>query len=669
LKKDLLEKEEFFSSLDLSTKEAIERKVLLLRGGEEFEKQESRIIKQRERYEEALRHYNASLREHENAPDKAKEEREALNRTWKDLEALKTSLRRRFGIILKPDIDEARARFIQACEAFQRKESGLRETLRFGEELSESLEHAKTLIAETLSSSLKKEKAFLDFSSALHDFKEMLHSFLSSSLTADENDLLHQVSEFIKREQSSGVALDTAFERLERAELVEEAGDALLAAEKAYKKSLEAHEKALSLYERELSEAREAHETLRSSYEEQWKKAREEMEKSPEEFRAVNETLLQEFSLPWQTEHEKVIETGGLHVIGSERFEARRIDNQLKGRSGRQGDPGSSKFYLSLEDDLLRIFGSERLMGIMGTMPEGENITHPLLTKMITNAQKKVEGRNFEIRKQLLDFDDVLNQQRKVIYGIRQDVLNKKNLQEILEEFAEGFLSKTEEEFLPEQVPEKWALDPLSLQIETVLRYKPDIPPAEEIRTPRDWKEDFKETLLQWISSQIEEQFRSFKEIFPEVVKIILLQAIDHRWKSHLRAIDDLREGIGLRAYAQKDVVVAYKQEAFMMFEEMLAAIQKEALSGVFHIKIEETLPVEQSSRTSAPISFLHQAPEHFSRSPQEEEGIPASSESRPDLSLPPPRIQPVRTGKKVGRNEPCPCGSGKKYKHCCGKG
>ncbi|MCM8816822.1 MAG: preprotein translocase subunit SecA [Candidatus Omnitrophica bacterium] len=360
----------------------------------------------------------------------------------------------------------------------------------------------------------------------------------------------------------------------------------------------------------------------------------------------------------------------GLHVIGTERHEARRIDNQLKGRAGRQGDPGSARFYLSLEDDLLRIFGSDRLKGIMGQLPEGEKIKHPLITRMINNAQRKVEARNFEIRKQLLEFDDVMNEQRKVIYGIRQDVLTGRNLDVYLEDFIKETVEEAVSEHLNIQAkPDNWNVSALSAHIKNIFNVSLDLKMPESLRDIQEWRYDLSEEIIKSLKDALEKQKENTGELFYEVLRFIFLQAIDHRWKSHLRSIDELREGIGLRAYGQKDVVVAYKQEAFLLFQEMLESIRHEVLTHLFRVRVSEKAVAFAPTKVFVPAQYSHAEFNQFDTVKTPEKvpvGSPVSATLDQGAAVG-TGIQPVKVGKKIGRNEPCPCGSGKKYKKCCG--
>jgi len=353
-----------------------------------------------------------------------------------------------------------------------------------------------------------------------------------------------------------------------------------------------------------------------------------------------------------QKEKEKVIELGGLHVLGTERHEARRIDNQLRGRSGRQGDPGSSRFYLSLEDDLLRIFGSERISNIMGRlgMEEDQPIEHKLVTKAIENAQGRVEAHNFEIRKHLLEYDNVMNQQREVIYSQRREVLASENLKEsvieIVEEQVEGIVDLYADEKGP---PEDWDLKGLQDAIYQQFSFRWSAP---------SWDEDGlnRERLKGLIIEEAKEVYQKKEEEFGETTlryleKVIMLQSIDHHWKDHLLAIDQLKEGIGLRGYAQKDPKIEYQKEAYQMFLEMLERIKRDTVEKLFAIQIARDQEVKEMKVERRQTFILSRGMEAAQSGGEREDGK---------------GVTVRREGKKVGRNDPCPCGSGKKYKKCC---
>jgi len=353
-----------------------------------------------------------------------------------------------------------------------------------------------------------------------------------------------------------------------------------------------------------------------------------------------------------QKEKEKVIELGGLHVLGTERHEARRIDNQLRGRSGRQGDPGSSRFYLSLEDDLLRIFGSERISGIMDRlgMEEDQPIEHRLVTKAIQNAQRRVEAHNFEIRKQLLEYDNVMNQQREVIYSQRRDVLAgedlKDSMTEMIEEQTEGMVDLYADE---KSHPEDWDLKGLQDAVYQQFSFRWTAPSGEEDGLNR---ERLKELLLQTVKDvyqKKEEEFGAGTLRYLE--KVIMLQSVDHHWKDHLLAIDQLKEGIGLRGYGQKDPRIEYQKEAYQMFLEMLDTIKKDTIEKLFAIQIAKEQEVKEMKVERKQTFILSRG----------EAGQGAGGETEEGKG-----VTVRREGKKVGRNDPCPCGSGKKYKRCC---
>ena len=354
-----------------------------------------------------------------------------------------------------------------------------------------------------------------------------------------------------------------------------------------------------------------------------------------------------------QKEKEKVIELGGLHVLGTERHEARRIDNQLRGRAGRQGDPGSSRFYLSLEDDLLRIFGSERISHIMDRlgMEEDQPIEHGLVTKAIENAQRRVEAHNFEIRKHLLEYDNVMNQQREVIYSQRREVLTgedlKESVMEIVEEQVEGMVDLYAEE---KEHPEDWDLKGLQDSVFQQFSFRWSAPSGEENGLNRN---QLKELLVQRakeIFLKKEEQLGA--PMLRYLEKVIMLQAIDHHWKDHLLAVDQLKEGIGLRGYGQKDPKIEYQKEAYQMFIEMLDRIKKDTIEKLFAIQVAKEEGVKEMKVERKQTFILSRGEEAAQRAGGETEAGKG--------------VTVRREGKKVGRNDPCPCGSGKKYKKCC---
>jgi len=364
--------------------------------------------------------------------------------------------------------------------------------------------------------------------------------------------------------------------------------------------------------------------------------------------------LLDKYKKEAQDERNKVVELGGLHVLGTERHEARRIDLQLRGRCGRQGDPGSSRFYISLHDDLMRLFGSDRLVGVMDRLglEEGQVIEHPWISKSIEVAQKRVEAHNFEIRKQLLDYDNVMNKQREVIYRQRKQVLESAFLKETILEIA----GKISDDILVSYVNENIDLaeaDFTGLLEALKLKFgiEPDIQKIKGLNN----KEEIKEELYNALAQNYAERERMISpDTLRYLERMVFLQIIDTKWKDHLYTMDTLREGIGLRAYGQRDPLIEYKREAFEYFGHMMAGIDEELVEAVF--KLQPARPERfRGVFTQVSQELIHPQATKF-ESPQEEK--PAAAE----------KPSPLVSHPKVGRNEPCPCGSGKKYKKCCGK-
>ncbi len=360
----------------------------------------------------------------------------------------------------------------------------------------------------------------------------------------------------------------------------------------------------------------------------------------------------------WEERHRRVLEAGGLRVIGTERHESRRIDNQLRGRSGRQGDPGSSRFYLSLEDNLMRIFASERVGALMQKlgMKEGEAIEHPWVNKAIENAQRKVEGRNFDIRKQLLEYDDVANDQRKVVYEQRNELMDSDDISETIANLRHDVLMETIDRFIPPQsLEEQW--DVPGLEQALAEQFGLELPVQRWLDEDHDLHE---EPLRKKILEALEERFAEKEALIgPEQMryleKAVMLQTLDQHWKEHLAAMDYLRQGIHLRGFAQKNPKQEYKREAFEMFAAMLENIKREVVELLSKIELQEAPPME----APPPVEFEF----------HHEEFAGLAGETPPEEEETPRPARPyVREGRKVGRNEPCPCGSGKKYKRCCGQ-
>lgn len=346
---------------------------------------------------------------------------------------------------------------------------------------------------------------------------------------------------------------------------------------------------------------------------------------------------------------EGVPELGGLFIVGTERHESRRIDNQLRGRAGRQGDPGESRFYLSLEDDLLRLFGSDNIANIMDRLGMGEDdpIEHKLITRSIENAQKKVEGRNFDMRKHVLEYDDVMNQQREVIYGERRKVLMGDNLREHILGMLGGIIEAQMNQYANEKLyPEEWSLENLITDAEGIYAPKGRIKLEELEKMSRDELQDFLNQVAEESYAQREQLFG--EENMRELEKIIMLRVVDNRWMEHLDRMDMLREGIGLLAYGQRQPLVEYKIRGHEMFNQMIQSIQNDIASLIFRVNIitreqQEAMERENQQRMAAA---------------QANHGDDFQEKVQ----------QPAKKGDKIGRNDPCPCGSGKKYKNCCGK-
>ncbi len=367
------------------------------------------------------------------------------------------------------------------------------------------------------------------------------------------------------------------------------------------------------------------------------------------------EQQIEHIKSEWKKRHDAVLAAGGLHIIGTERHESRRIDNQLRGRSGRQGDAGSSRFYLSMEDTLMRLFASDRVTNMMRKlgMEEGEAIEHPWVNKAIENAQRKVEARNFDIRKQLLEYDDVANDQRKVIYAQRDLLLEEGDIGETIEGIRHDVVATALDESIPPQsLEEMWDLEGLEEKLRS--EFAVDLPVRQWLEQDEKLHE---ETLKQRISETIDQMYKEKEEMvgadtLRHFEKAIMLQSLDQHWKEHLAAMDHLRQGIHLRGYAQKNPKQEYKRESFDLFTNMLEELKSEVTKILCRVQVraeEDVEAVEEQRRQAdaAPKEFQHESTNQLA---EEQEA------------------SPVRQGPKVGRNEPCPCGSGKKYKQCHGK-
>ncbi|MBT3347269.1 MAG: preprotein translocase subunit SecA [Thiotrichales bacterium] len=378
------------------------------------------------------------------------------------------------------------------------------------------------------------------------------------------------------------------------------------------------------------------------------------------------EDKVEELRAEWEELHKRVLQSGGLHIIGTERHESRRIDNQLRGRSGRQGDAGSSRFYLSLEDSLMRIFASERLAGMMQKlgMEDGEAIEHKWVNRAIENAQRKVEGHNFDTRKQLLEYDDVANDQRQVIYEQRNELMDVDDISETVQAIREDVINQLIDQFVPPQsMDEQWDIPGLEEELKQQFLLEFDI---------QQWlKEDdslHEETLRERVVAEMESVYTEKEslagfETVRHFEKAVMLQVLDHQWKEHLQAMDHLRQGIHLRGYAQKNPKQEYKRESFEMFSALLDKMKQDALGAMTRVEVrseEDVAAVEEKRRKIEGMEFKH-APAAMANTAPSAEELNSQDEGAESE-------QPFVRGDKVGRNEPCPCGSGKKYKKCHGK-
>ena len=374
-----------------------------------------------------------------------------------------------------------------------------------------------------------------------------------------------------------------------------------------------------------------------------------------------------------EEERQKVLAAGGLYVIGTERHESRRIDNQLRGRSGRQGDPGKSKFFVSLEDDLMRIFGSDRMDTMLRKLglQDGEAIVHPWINKALEKAQQKVEARNFDIRKNLLKFDDVMNDQRKVIYDQRKEIMSATDVSEVCADMRHDVVSDLVSRFVPEKAyAELWELDPLELEIARIFHL--DLPINEWGREEGIADEEIRERIESAVEIRMAERAANYGvEIWRMVEKSLVLQILDQVWKEHLLSLDHLRQGIGLRAYAQRDPLNEYKREAFDMFELMLAGLREQVTMLLAHIELqvqpeqEPAIPTPQAP-SDRNIQAIHADPTTGENEFAEADSASATTVRRKASDDLDP-TDPATWG-RVARNSPCPCGSGKKYKRCHGQ-
>jgi preprotein translocase subunit SecA len=382
-----------------------------------------------------------------------------------------------------------------------------------------------------------------------------------------------------------------------------------------------------------------------------------------EALEAPTEAQIAQIRADWQVRHDEVVAAGGLHILGTERHESRRIDNQLRGRSGRQGDPGSSRFYLSLEDTLMRIFASDRMAGMMKKlgMEEGEAIEHPWVSRAIENAQRKVEARNFDIRKQLLEYDDVANDQRQVVYAQRNALMDAESIKDSIEAIRADVVNGVIDQYIPPQsVEELWDVAGLEQRLEQEFALK--LPVQQWLDQEDDLHE---ETLRERIVEKWQEAYDAKEQMVGPAVlrqfeKAVMLQTLDGLWKEHLSAMDYLRQGIHLRGYAQKNPKQEYKRESFELFQQMLEQLKHDVISILSKVQVQAQEDVdEMEARRREEQARIRHEYQHA-----QSESLTADDQPPADM----PQVPVMRQGDKVGRNDLCPCGSGKKYKHCHGK-
>jgi len=390
-----------------------------------------------------------------------------------------------------------------------------------------------------------------------------------------------------------------------------------------------------------------------------WEAEVAELEEPSEEQKADIKTA-------WRERHASVIEAGGLHIIGTERHESRRIDNQLRGRSGRQGDPGSSRFFLSLEDNLMRIFASDRVRNLMQAlgMDKGEAIEHRMVSNAIEKAQRKVEGHNFDIRKQLLEYDDVANDQRRVVYQQRDELMQAADVSDLVESMREAVVTSLMADYIPPQsIEEQWNIAGLEAQIRS--EFGEDMPIQEWLDEDSSLHEEsLKEKILEQLTrAYTEKETLVGAPVMRSLEKQVLLQTLDTLWKEHLSTMDNLRQGIHLRSYAQKNPKQEYKRESFRLFQELLVAIKRDVIRVLSHVRIRAESEVEALERkrreeAQRQMTFQHDEASALDAAPAEG---PEQAETETPGTF-------VREGRKLGRNDPCPCGSGKKFKQCHGR-
>jgi preprotein translocase SecA subunit len=463
--------------------------------------------------------------------------------------------------------------------------------------------------------------------------------------------------------------------------------EAYRSAEEVYVTAEREHEELQRPYEEAVRAAERRYEEARAQYVAAVEEIREELQKAPQEYEARFKESLEKFTALCASERGKVVTAGGLHILGTERHEARRIDNQLRGRAGRQGDPGSSRFFLSLEDDLLRIFGADRMQGLMERlgMEEGVPIEHRLITRAVRNAQEKVEGHNFDIRKHLLEYDDVLNKQREVIYTRRRDILGREDLRDDVLEIADGVAADLAGTYASEETAsEEWDWKAFDDAVFAQFNFRLGVPEPERERLRPDALVDMLQERVRKTYDEREQLFGA--PIMRHLERLILLQTLDGLWREHLLAMDHLKEGIGLRGYGQVNPLQAYQKEGYEMFEELIRRFESDVLEKLMSVQV-QTQAVGAAPRVAvddavgaaprpagAPVAPTAPASAQLAEMERRQQQRTArvtlshggAGGGAPDQAQ---KVETVRRdGDKVGRNDPCPCGSGKKYKKCHGQ-
>ncbi len=462
--------------------------------------------------------------------------------------------------------------------------------------------------------------------------------------------------------QMAGLALS---ENIGAQEAYEDARRAYEENQQAYQDADQRYEEARKPYEAAVAEAERVYEQKRKDHVQVIEEVREQLEKAPDAYSQDFNEILEKYEQTCSEEREKVVAAGGVHILGTERHESRRIDNQLRGRAGRQGDPGSSRFFLSLEDDLLRIFGAERVQKIMDRlgMEEGEPIEAGLVTRAIENAQGRVEGHNFDIRKHLLEYDDVINKQREVIYEQRRGFLSGENLKGQVLEIVEGMAEESVLNYADKGIdPTEWDWKGLD---DTVFRQFNMRLGLSEEQQEELITEDLQDLVRDRALQHYEEREQDFTPpVMRYLEKVIMLQTMDSLWKDHLFAMDHLKEGIGLRGYGQKNPLQEYKKEAFSLFDDLSRRMQEDVVEKLYSVQVarqEDVQRMEEGQAAQRPMQMLHGGQATLQQPQRAAQG---GQNGQPPAERP---VQAVRDTPKVGRNAPCPCGSGKKYKKCHG--